>query len=69
MHQQGYQLSCYDISVTTRIPSLVSVFFFLSIVKLQKFKRKIENCVCKIQVMPPCPKPVLTPCPILTHDP
>ena len=19
--------------------------------------------------MPPCPKPVLTPCPILTHDP
>ena len=30
---------------------------------------KLENCVCKTQVMPPCPKPVLTPCPILTHDP
>ena len=32
-------------------------------------KKKLENCVCKTQVMPPCPKPVLTPCPILTHDP
>ena len=31
--------------------------------------KKLENCVCKTQVMPPCPKPVLTPCPILTHDP
>ena len=30
---------------------------------------KLENCVCKTQVMPPCPKPVLTPCLILTHDP
>ena len=30
---------------------------------------KLENWVCKTQVMPPCPKPVLTPCPILTHDP
>ena len=34
-----------------------------------KSKNKLENCVCKTQVMPPCPKPVLTPCPILTHDP
>ena len=33
------------------------------------FKKKLENCVYKTQVMPPCPKPVLTPCPILTHDP
>ena len=34
------------------------------------FQLKLENCVCKTQVMPPpCPKPVLTPCPILTHDP
>ena len=31
--------------------------------------KKLENCVCKTVVMPPCPKPVLTPCPILTHDP
>ena len=31
--------------------------------------KKLEICVCKIQVMPPCPKPVLTPWPILTHDP
>ena len=31
--------------------------------------RKLENCVCKTKVMPPCPKPVLTPCSILTHDP
>ena len=23
---------------------------------------ELENCVCKTQVMPPCPKPVLTPC-------
>ena len=30
---------------------------------------ELENCVCKTQVMPPCPKPVLTPCPILTIDP
>ena len=30
---------------------------------------KLENCVYKTQVMPPCPKPVLTPWPILTHDP
>ena len=30
---------------------------------------ELENCVCKTQVMPPCSKPVLTPCPILTHDP
>ena len=30
---------------------------------------KLENCVCETQVMPPCGKPVLTPCPILTHDP
>ena len=30
---------------------------------------QLENCVCKTQVMPPCPKPVLTPCPIFTHDP
>ena len=29
---------------------------------------KLENCVCKTQVMPPCLKPVFTPCPILTHD-
>ena len=29
----------------------------------------LENCVYKTQVMPPSPKPVLTPCPILTHDP
>ena len=33
------------------------------------YNEKLENCVCKTQVMPPCPKPVLTPCPILTHDP
>ena len=26
------------------------------------FKDELENCVCKTQVMPPCPKPVLTPC-------
>ena len=32
-------------------------------------KSKLENCVCKTQVMPPCPQPVLTPCHILTHDP
>ena len=31
--------------------------------------QKLENCVCKTQVMPPCPKTVLSPCPILTHDP
>ena len=36
---------------------------------LMQLKAKLENCVCKTQVMPPCPKPVLTPCPILTHDP
>ena len=30
------------------------------------FKKKLENCVCKTQVMPPCPKPVLIPCSILT---
>ena len=30
---------------------------------------KLENCVSKTQVMPPYLKPVLTPCPILTHDP
>ena len=23
-------------------------------------KKKLENCVCKTQVVPPCPKPVLT---------
>ena len=34
-----------------------------------KYIRKLENCVCKTQVMPPYPKPVLTTCPILTHDP
>ena len=33
------------------------------------FLLKLENCVCKTQVMPLCPKPVLTLCPILTHDP
>ena len=33
-----------------------------------KDKSKLDNCVCKTQVMPPCPKPVLTPCPIPTHD-
>ena len=42
-------------------------------VKMRQFYnllfRKLENCVCKTQVMPPCPKPVLTPYPILTHDP
>ena len=26
------------------------------------FQYKLENCVCKTQVMPPYPKPVLTPC-------
>ena len=30
---------------------------------------RLENCACKKQVMPPCPKPALTPSPILTHDP
>ena len=30
-----------------------------------KKEKKLENCVCKTQVMPPCPEPVLTPCPIL----
>ena len=30
---------------------------------------KLENCVCKTQVIIPCPEPVLTLCPILTHDP
>ena len=30
---------------------------------LQEKYTKLENCVCKTQVMPPCPKPVLTPCP------
>ena len=34
-----------------------------------KKTRKLENCVCKTQVTPPCPKQVLTPCHILTHDP
>ena len=29
---------------------------------------KLENCVCKTQVMPLCPKPVLIPYPIPTHD-
>ena len=28
---------------------------------LGSFQKKLENCVCKTQVMPPCPKPVLTP--------
>ena len=32
-------------------------------------KIKLENCVCKTQVMPPCPKLVLNACPTLTHDP
>ena len=37
---------------------------------MKRFKLKLEKFVCKTQVMPPCPKPaVLTPCPILTHDP
>ena len=34
-----------------------------------KNRIKLENCACKTQVMPPSPKPVLTPCPIFTHDP
>ena len=31
--------------------------------------KKLKNCVCKTQMMPPCPKLVGTPCPILTHSP
>ena len=30
---------------------------------------KLDNCVCNLQVMPPFPKPVLSTCPILIHDP
>ena len=46
------------------------IYFLQSIMfVLKKNKKKLENCVCKTQVMPPCPKLVLTPCPILTHDP
>ena len=54
-------------------PSLLTLNWFKGTTQALQMpfwkKKKIENCVCKTQVMPPCPKPVLTPCSILIHDP
>ena len=66
-----------QITTADKIPKVIESFFYFD--HFEKFhhdalnskgsRGKLENCVCKTQVMPPCPKPVLTPCSILTHDP
>ena len=49
--------------------SVDKIIIMIEIIIMKIIINKLENCVCKTQVMRPCPKPVLTPCPTLTHDP